>query len=133
MDWIGIGSADYKDPYRLIGMVIKRISINFLTQDWNFLFSKIEIFYLVNISIGIGLVLADKKRISVSYQIGQFKKWHLSVSSDMKKTLFYTCNNWPLRHGSTVIFYNNNLKHEGECICCFWFQFGFKLCFANTV
>ena len=33
MDWIGIGSADYKDPYRLIGMVIKRISINFLTQD----------------------------------------------------------------------------------------------------
>ena len=62
MDWIGIGSADYKDPYRLIGMVIKRISINFLTQDWNFLFSKIEIFYLVNISIGIGLVSADKKK-----------------------------------------------------------------------
>ena len=27
MDWIGIGSADYKDPYRLIGMGITKAQI----------------------------------------------------------------------------------------------------------
>ena len=43
-----------------------------MTQHWNF--------YLVNIGIGIWSVSADmKKRISVIYRIGQFRKWNLSV------------------------------------------------------
>ena len=51
-----------------------------MPQHRNFSSSKIEIFYLVNIGIGIGSVSADmKKRISVIYRIGQFKKWLLSV------------------------------------------------------
>ena len=51
-----------------------------MPQHRNFSSSKIEIFYLVNIGIGIGSVSADmKKRISVIYRIGRFKKWHLSV------------------------------------------------------
>jgi hypothetical protein len=53
-------------------------------QHRNFSSSKIEIFYLVNIGIGIGSVLADmKKSISVIHRIGQFKKWLLSVHIDI--------------------------------------------------
>ena len=51
-----------------------------MPQHRNFSSSKIEIFYLVNIGIGIGSVSADmKKSISVIYRIGRFKKWLLSV------------------------------------------------------
>ena len=51
-----------------------------MPQHRNFSSSKIEIFYLVNIGIGIGSVSADmKKRISVIYRIGRLKKWHLLV------------------------------------------------------
>ena len=55
------------------------------SQDSKFL--KKAIFFLkntihnsANIGIGIGSVSADlKKRISVIYRIGRFRKWHLSV------------------------------------------------------
>ena len=51
-----------------------------MPQHRNISSCKIEIFYLVNIGIGIGSVSADmKKRISVIYRIGRFKKWLLSV------------------------------------------------------
>ncbi len=51
-----------------------------MPQHRNFSSSKIEIFYLVNIGIGIVSVSADmKKSISVIYRIGRFKKWLLSV------------------------------------------------------
>ena len=51
-----------------------------MPQHRNFSSSKIEIFYLVNIGIGIGSVSADMKIIiSVIYRIGRLKKWHLSV------------------------------------------------------
>ena len=33
---------------------------------------------------------------------------------------------------STVIL-KKKLKHEGECVCFFWFQFGFKLRSAGTL
>ena len=51
-----------------------------MPQHRNISSCKIEIFYLVNIGIGIGSVSADmKKRISVIYRIGQFRKWNLLV------------------------------------------------------
>ena len=51
-----------------------------MPQHRNFSSSKIEIFYLVNIVIGIGSVSADMKKIlSAIYRIGRFEKWDLSV------------------------------------------------------
>ena len=72
-----------------------------MPQHRNFSSSKIEIFYLVNIGIGIGSVSADmKKRISVIYRIGRFKKWllsvHIGIGRYEKKLIGRTLTYWQM-------------------------------------
>ena len=102
-----------------------------MAQHRNFSSSKIEIFYLVNIGIGIGSVSANmKKRKSVICPISRFKKWHSLVHIGIGRyektlighTLYSKTSNHllPANVGAltthNLTFHFSNKKKDQTCI-----------------